>query len=280
MFFRPGLIVLAAALAFASKADAVELQPHRAVYSMGLVGTPAVGGPQAVRGVMLYEMNDTCDGWKIDTKVMLRTMYGGEEEVENVRNMTTWEAKDGLGFRYRMQETHGGGQEAELIAGVAVLDEPGGPGVAEYSEPQDARVELPRGSLFPTAHLVQLIQRSIAGPGSFAKVVFDGSTTEEPYDVSALIVPAPDLQLSQDVVSHMGLRSRWLAHFAYFPTAKRSETPEFELSVVYRDDGIVEDIRQDYGDHVVDARLRQIDFLPKASCDGAPPPAPPTQKPE
>ena len=78
------------------------LKPHRAVYAMGLAGTTGVGGPTQVRGVMYYEMTETCDAWKIDTKVLLRTVYaGGEEEVENLRKMTTWESKDGLGFRFR-----------------------------------------------------------------------------------------------------------------------------------------------------------------------------------
>lgn len=273
MFFRPLGVGLAVALAGALPASAIELQPHRAVYSMMLAGPPAVGGPQAVRGVMLYQMNDGCEAWKIDTKVLLRTVYGGEDEVENVRTMTTWEAKDGLGFRYRMEETHAG-QEAEQIAGVAVLDAPGGAGVAEYTQPQSARVELPKGALFPTKHLEQLIQRSMAGPGSFSKVVFDGATTDEPYDVSALIGAAPELALGAGVTTKMGLRPRWLAHFAYFQSSKKTETPDFELSVVYRDDGIVEDIRQDYGDHVIDARLQQVDLLPKAVCNGAPAPAP------
>ncbi len=65
----------------------------------------------------------------------------------------------------------------------------------------------------------------------------------------------------------LGEAGRWKARLAYFPVAKKAETPEYELSVLYRADGIVEIVRQDYDDHSIEARLRQIEILPQPSCE-------------
>jgi len=245
----------------------IVLKPHRAVYAMGLAGVTGQGGPVDARGVMSYEMIETCEAWKIDTKVLMRSAYAGaEEEIENLRKMTTWEAKDGLGFRFRMDETTQG-QASDKLRGVAVVDAVGASGIAEFSEPQNAQSELPKGSMFPSQHMIEIIKRSRAGNPHFTAVVFDGASEDDPYEISALIGEAPPSNLSDEVKTTLGEGARWKARLAYFPVAKKAETPEYELSVLYRDDGIVETVRQDYDDHSIEARLRQIEILPRPSCE-------------
>jgi hypothetical protein len=223
---------------------------------------------------MYYEMKDSCEAWRIDTRVLLRTVYsGGDEEVENLRKMTSWEAKDGLDFRFRLDETTQG-QASDKLRGVAVIDKAGAAGVAEFTEPQPLQSDLPKGTIFPNQHMAELIEHSLKGETHFTTVVFDGSSLDDPYQVSALIAEAPDQNLPDEVKSALGPGRRWKARLAYFPIAKRAETPEFEMSVLYREDGIVESVRQDYDDHSLEARLRHIDLLPRAACeaDGASPP--------
>ena len=284
------LAVLAAPAAAPSHAaDAPVQQPHRAVYSMALANASGVGGPAQVRGAMVYEVLDGCDAWRVDTKVMMLTAYG-EEEVESVRLMSSWEAKDGLSFRFKVDEKTGG-KPGESLRGVAVLDGPGLPGVAEFTRPQPQKVELPKGTAFPTTHMIEMIQRAQAGERHFGKVVFDGSTLEDPYVVSAVIGPAPASKLAPEVAAALrkadgGEHPRWEGRLAYFSVQKKTETPDFELTVVFRDDGVIEAIRQDYEDHSVDSRLRQVELLPLAVCpatddppslpDADEPPAEPT----
>jgi hypothetical protein len=258
----------------ADDAVASALKPHRAVYAMGLANSTGTGGPIDVRGVMYYEMSESCEAWKIDTRVLMRSNYpNAEEEIENLRKMTTWEAKDGLGFRFRLDETTQG-QPGDKLRGVAVIDAAGSPGVAEFTEPKNGQSELPKGSMFPTHHMVELIKRSTSGAAHYTTVVFDGASVEDPYEVSALIGEAPESNLSDAVRKTLGEGARWKARLAYFPVAKRAETPEYELSVLYRDDGIVENVRQDYDDHSIEARLRQIEILPRPVCQGPTPPMP------
>lgn len=274
------LAVVPAAPAGAADVIVVSLKPHRAVYAMGLANSTGTGGPIDVRGVMYYEMTESCEAWKIDTRVLMRSNYSNaEEEIENLRKMTTWEAKDGLGFRFRLDETTQG-QPSDKLRGVAVIDAAGAPGVAEFTEPRNGQSELPKGSMFPTHHMIELIKRSASGATHYATVVFDGASVDDPYEVSALIGEAPDSNLSDAVKKTLGEGVRWKARLAYFPVAKRAETPEYELSVLYRDDGIVENVRQDYDDHSIEARLRQIEILPGPVCEGPLAPMPLDHEPE
>jgi len=265
----PGWAALAILVAAISTVPAAaqgggKLAPHRAIYGMTLAGTSSAQAPSSIRGVMSYEFTDKCDGWQTDTKVLLRTAHGSGPEVENLRVMKTWEAKDGRGFRFGFTETHGG-QVRSRVKGVAVLDENGG--VAEYTRPAPRRVALPPGTLFPARHIAALIKRAEAGGGHFGKVVFDGTADNEPYQVSA-VIGAPekaDARLTDIKKILPGGRS-WKARLAYFPVAAEAITPEFELDIFYREDGIIERMLQDYGSYVVEARLRQIEMLPKDGC--------------
>lgn len=258
------LIVMAVSTVPAEAQRSGKLAPHRAVYGMFLAGTSSAQAPSAIRGVMSYEFRDKCDGWQTDTKVLLRTAHGSGPEVENLRIMKTWEAKDGRGFRFGFTETHGG-QERSRIKGVAVLDENGG--VAEYTKPVPRRVTLPPGTLFPAHHIAALIKRAEAGGGHFGKVVFDGTADNEPYQVSA-VIGAPEKPEARRPELKKILRGAksWNARLAYFPVAAAADTPEFALNIFYREDGIIERMLQDYGDHMVEARLDQIEMLPEDGC--------------
>lgn len=261
------LITAVAAPGQAAESLTVGLKPHRAVYAMGLTGPTGMSGPSAARGVMYYEMVDTCDAWKVDTKVLMRTTYSGaDEEIENYRRVTTWEGKDGLGFRFRLDEKTQG-QTSDRLRGVAVIDSAGATGIAEFSEPENTQADLPKGAMFPAQHMAELIKRSRAGNPHYSAIVFDGASLDDPYEISALIGAAPAQSLPDEIKATLGEGARWKARLAYFPVAKKAETPEYELSATYRDDGIIENLRQDYDDHSIEARLRQIEILPNAVCE-------------
>ncbi|MAF49333.1 MAG: DUF1849 family protein [Rhodospirillales bacterium] len=258
------LVVSVSAVPDAFAADGI-LVPHRAIYAMSLSTTGSASGPSAVRGVMSYEFADKCDGWQVNTRVLLRTSYGAGPEVENLRVVKTWEAKDGLGFRFRVTETHAGRQRSR-IKGVAVLDENGG-GVAEYTLPSEHRITLPRGTMFPIRHIEAMIRRAKAGGGHFGNVVFDGATEDEPYQVSAVIGAQETTDRRTPGIKKVLRRVKsWMARLAYFPVEAVKDTPAFALNISYREDGIVERMTQYYGDHAIEVRLQQIELLPKDGC--------------
>ncbi len=260
-----GSIVFASGLAEAAGLTQ-RLVPHRAVYAMHLSKAGENGGLTSARGVMTYEFKDQCDAWTVESKVYLRLGYGNQPEIENIRTMVTWEAKDGLGFRFRVSELTNG-KQTEEIKGVAALDGAGLGGVAEYTKPIAQRVKLAPGTLFPTAHLKILIQISTAGRKHITKSIFDGATMDNPYEVSAVIGAGNgNVGLTPQVAKLLNDAVNWNMRMAYFPVRDAKQTPDVELGVEMRADGIVKRLVQDFGNYAVEARLDQVEFLKDSGC--------------
>lgn len=233
------------------EARADGLVDHRATYAMKMVRSSGQGGMSGARGAMVYEFRDTCDGWQVDTKVYLRLRSGRGPEMESVRLVSSWEAKDGSGFRFRVTEKTGG-EVSEEIRGVAVTGEDGG--IAEYTRPKSFTVKLPKDTVFPTAHLRSLIKTGSDGGKHLSRVLFDGATLENPYVVGAQVRPRD------------GAPDAWRARMAYFPFKSRAQTPEFELGVSYGDDGVVQSVLQDFGNYQIEAKITRLEKLDAPIC--------------
>ena len=252
--------------AYSAVTEAASLVPHRAVYYMNLSKSGSNGGLTGARGVMTYEFKDQCDAWTVESKVYMRLRYGNHPEIENVRSIVTWEAKDGLGFRFRVNETTNG-KKTEEIKGVAALDGRGLGGVAEYTRPTAQRVILPKGTLFPTAHLKILIQHSIDGGKHITKAIFDGATLDNPYEVSAVIgAGVGNKKMPARLTKVLKEALNWKIRLAYFPVNDSKQTPDVELGIEMREDGIVNRILQEFGKYSVEARLDQVEFLKTSGC--------------
>ena len=239
-----------------------QLIPHRAVYSMQLNSEDDTGPLEGARGAMTYSFQDRCEGWEVETKVFLVLSYSGRPDVESTRTFRTWETKDGLDFRFNVVEAQNGQPEPE-IKGVAVLDGKNQGGVAEYTKPRALKVQLPKGTVFPTEHIGLLVDQAAAGAYHFGKTVFDGSALKNPYEISAIIgKPRPEAT----AMARLKLPDarQWRARMAYFPVRDKTQTPEFELTVQFREDGIVSQLIQDFGDYTIEANLDQIEILPLA----------------
>ena len=69
-------------LAASSGAAAVDIAPHRAIYSMALGTAKQNSGVVAARGSMVFEWGETCDGWTVEQRYKLRMHYAEDTEVE------------------------------------------------------------------------------------------------------------------------------------------------------------------------------------------------------
>src|SRR6267142_213510 len=121
--FRP-----AAAAAFLSVA---EIAPHHALYSMSLGATHGDAGVTGAGGTMAYQWGESCDGWTVEQRYRLKMGYAESPDVSISSNFVTWEAKDGLRYRFNQKETRNG-TENEEIRGTAKLDGSGQGGAADF----------------------------------------------------------------------------------------------------------------------------------------------------
>ena len=255
---------VAAALATHSVA-AADIMPHRALYTMKLGATKTDSGVTAASGTMAYQWGETCDGWTVEQRYRLKLSYAEQQDVAIVSNFVTWEAKDGLHYRFNQKEIRNG-NVSEEIRGEARLDGTGKAGTVEFAKPEEKSLPLPAGAVFPSAHTMMLIDKALAGENFVSRQVFDGATEETSVLVSGVIGPRipPDGDAAKS--NKLLQRPGWRVRLAFFPADLKADKPDYELGMLLLDNGISRDMLIDYGDYAIRAELSEVEPLPKPRC--------------
>lgn len=246
-------VTLFAGLPFARAAGAAELSlaSHRAAYEISLHQSREGVGPTGARGLMAYEFTDACERWIVENRIVLDVVYGEETPVRTDWTFTSWESKDGRDYGFSMTHRRNDRLEEEL-KGTARLD-PGKGGEAAFTGAAARQVPLPKGTLFPTAHLIAGLKAGSAGKKVFSRPLFDGGSLDNPYDTNIYIVrPKDRSDKARELLRKAGLKTGlpvWRYQSAFFTLKSGGEgTPVFELEVDYRADGVAERIIQSFGD--------------------------------
>jgi hypothetical protein len=271
MKVRPDRVLAAAlflAVAVAGSAGAVDIAPHRALYSMTLGTAKQNSGVVAARGSMVFEWGETCDGWTVEQRYKLRMHYAEDTEVEITSNFVTWESKDGLRYRFYQRKLKDGELEDET-RGDAHLDGKGKGGKVEFTKPNTDALDLAPGVIFPTAHTLLLIERAKAGEQFVAQPVFDGASEENAAEVSAVIGGAQNAETGaaeEAIKSPLLTRPSWRVRLAFFPPDASADKPDYELGMRLLDNGVSRDMVLDYSEFAIKAKLDEIEALPKPNC--------------
>lgn len=257
-------VALAVAPILSMAADVV---PHRAIYDMKLGVAKRNSNIVDVRGSMVIENGESCDGWETNQRIKLTFLRSDSGESETESNFASYESKDGQVYQFSVRNLEDGELDEEL-RGFASYDPAAGKGKAIFTLPERTEFELPAGTLFPTAHMINLIERAKAGETFMPYLVFDGSRLEGAFDVSTLV-------LSKEARAKLGfdhplLRNQpvWGMKLAFFPTTQpRNDTsPDYEVSIEMLGNGVTRSMIMDYGEFTVVATLAKIEPLPRPQC--------------
>jgi len=246
----------------------VVLVPHRASYEMKLSVARPNSGIVEVNGNMVLETVDSCDGWNIKQRIKLTFLRNDGEEFETDSNFTSYESKDGLELRFSVRNVQNDEVEEEL-RGQADLEGIGGKGRASFTLPEVRSFDLPSGTLFPTSHLALIIKHARQGDKSVSYKVFDGARLDGAFQVNAVIGRPPKPPAGAPAVRGDGSLLRqpaWGVRFAFFANGDQGAPPEYELALDLLANGVARSMLLDYGDFAVDARLIQIQALPRPKC--------------
>jgi hypothetical protein len=247
----------------------VVLVPHRATYEMKLDASRGGSGISEVNGRMVLETVDACDGWEIKQRIKLTFQRTDGEEFETDSNFTSYESKDGLELRFSVRNIQNDEIEEEL-RGQADLEVQGGKGRATFSLPEARAFDLPPGTLFPTTHLALVIRHARAGEKSVSYKVFDGARLDGAFLVNAVIGRPPRPTAGTPAVrgdlSLLRNQQAWGVRFAFFAGDDQGAQPEYELALDLLANGVARSMLLDYGDFAVDARLIQLQALPRPRC--------------
>ncbi|MBV8394097.1 MAG: DUF1849 family protein [Alphaproteobacteria bacterium] len=246
------------------------LVPHRATYEMKLAIARSNSGIVEVNGNMVLETVDSCDGWEIKQRIKLTFLRNDGEEFETDSSFTSYESKDGLLLRFSVRNAQNDEVEEEL-RGRADLDALGGKGRASFTLPETRSFELPAGTLFPTTHLGLVLKHAREGDKSVSYKVFDGARLDGAFQVNAVIGRPPrangPVPLAKGDVALLRGQPEWGVRFAFFANGDQGAAqPEYELALGLLGNGVARSMLLDYGDFAVDARLIQIEALPRPKC--------------
>lgn len=268
----PGL--LAAAVFFGPPAEtqsagvADGIVPHRAVYELDLASPRGEGGVVEIGGQVEFTWNDVCDGWTVTQKSQFVVGRADGYDVVFGSTVSSWESKDGLRYRFFIKRNQNG-EETESIRGVASLESPGGPGTARYTEPEEKTTELPKGTTFPSAHSIEILEQAIAGQGlSHWTTQFDGTGEDDGLaGVSAALVAALPPEEAGIIESPLleGQPS-WRIAMAYFGMGQGEAEPNQEQHLRIYKNGVVDFFSIDYGTFAFDAELIELEEYPKPDC--------------
>lgn len=257
---------LAALLALSGIAEAaVEVAPHRAVYTLSLKKADAASGIAGADGKLEFIWADACELWTVEQRYALRLTYsdGGQDSDSDVAiSFVTSEAKDGRHYRYFVRKDRGA-EDDEEFRGDARLDNKGS-GEAHFTKPQDTVVKLPTGTVFPSRHTIDVLTAAMAGETFLSRLVFDGGAVEASQLVTAAIgAPHP---ANADETNPL-LRGRWwTTRLAFFTPSDNETKPDYELGMDLQENGVARAMTLDYGSFVVRATLDSLEKLPKPRC--------------
>ena len=239
---------------------AAELVGHRAIYTLTM--ETARGDVIAASGTMGFEMIDACDAWAVRQRLAITVTGRDGTDVDLTSDYTTWESKDGLRLRFRMRQSS---QDAVVndIAGTATLERIGGPGKAVFSQPPDTVLDLPAGTMFPTAHTVAILAAAREGKRFIALPLFDGTGSDGVHDSTVAIVgwvqPAANPWPSLAPLPSVRVR------IAFFEREGTKQQPEYEVGMRYWENGIADQLSMDFGDYALAGKLTEL-AVPKPGC--------------
>lgn len=247
-----------------SQLPALALEPHRAGYRLTLADQPGGSPLLEVQGGLVIEWQQACDGWLSRQRLgfVAATEEGGgfSQDV----SFSSWEALDGSRLRYSVRSYESGEIQEEYRGEAWVKNGTGG--IATFREPEEQKVALPAGTIFPTRHLEMLLAGAVRGERIVSHEVFDGWGYDALTQITAAIGNPRLLKPIADDSAGDDERRAWPVSMAYFNIEQGEEVPEFEASFLLVENGVLRDLTLDYGDFRLSASLERFEHLMAPDC--------------
>jgi hypothetical protein len=253
-------VIIGCLIPFALKAS-VELQPHRAYYTITMTGRP---DPQSsisdVRGTMMLEFNKACDGWTVQQLSEI-WRYQDDGSVEHIRwGYVTWEAEDGSLFKFNTFRKI----DDELVEDIrGTAKRTGKLTQVFYQKPEKKTLPLPEGVLFPVQHTKGLLEAAELGEHMFPSIVFDGSNLEGASEMNTFMGAKKVVAGNPTVEDAHQFANQpfWPVRFAVYGLAERAYEPLYVTTQELLPNGIIKQYVIDNDGVKVRGTLERIELL-------------------
>ena len=255
-------------------ASPIALVPHRAIYDLSLDDTRGNSQVAGVRGRILYDFDgNACQGYSLDFRqVSVLDTGEGKISTSDLRS-TTWEGADAKSFKFASQnfidqnlvDSVDGHAEHDATKTAVALEKPG-----------PKSLNLAPGVVFPTEHMVRVINAARAGERTLSFPVYDGSETgDKVFDTLTVIGHqiAPGERDHDDAAAQepkLASVPRWPVTISYFERGKAQDsaeqTPAYAIGFELYANGISRDLSLDYNDFVVRGKLTSLQIKEAKPC--------------
>ena len=246
------------------------LTSHQAVYDITLAST--AGGAAGVvnaKGKMSYKIQKVCNQWQTESVFSLDIGYELSGLDTTNWKQTTRESADGCLFDFEVFVREKGKDRKDL-AGRAVCKNDTKELVLSF--PVRSSAVFPKNVVFPVQQTLRLLQAARQGKKSVAAYVYDGTRPESLYSVNA-VISEPDpfrprkVKGDADLIANQKIWRFDMAFFEEFATGNLPDgSPLYEVSLYYYDNGISNEIVQDFKDYRLLSTLTELHRLPDLPC--------------
>lgn len=248
-----------------AQAQDYSVLPHSARYNITLVEAQ-VGEVTMLDGGLSIDLVKGCTNWTLQSNLNLAAGNQDGAGFVLVMNQTATESLDGQRFEFKTDIVVNDAPE-EIYQGIATLKEDGR-GEAEFTLPEQKKVRLPQGTLFPiNAMRTNLNAAWGAQQGLMNYIYFDGSElsawratdlvagTPEPLDAKAQ---------DPDGMTKIGQAKRIVT--TLFDLTQSDAEPISTYISDILPNGIVTRLTMDLGFMVAEARLVEVLAIPEPDC--------------
>jgi hypothetical protein len=272
-----GAACLAALPAFATAAPAAKvaagLQPHRAVYDMALGESDDTGTVSGVSGRIVTEFTGSaCEGFTTNFRFVSR--IDDQEGGSRLTDLRTTSYEDAVGDTFQfVTQSFVDRKMSEEAKGVATRD--GASVVVDLTKPGNKQATFSGGPLFPTQHLVKVIETAESGGTILQADLYDGSESGEKVFATTAVIGKADEGADEagmddaTAVEKLGAGARWPVRLSYFETGggRAEQTPMYELSFLVYGNGVTRKLVLDYGDFTILGKLTSVEYLDAKPCE-------------
>ncbi len=239
------------------------LTAHKALYEIKLLSKRSGAQIVNVSGQMFYEWVRGCDAWETKHRFDLLYEYSDGPPMRITSDFSTFETFDGESLNFSSRRMRDG-DLFEEVRGSAKAP-PQEQGAAEYTLPQKIKYTLPKGSVFPMGHTMDVLRQIKAGKQIYNATIFDGSDERGPRQASAFIGKA--IRPLKSILSNKNINQKLLgspAHqlrLAYFVLSENEENAEHEMDVIFHENGIISSMVIDYEDFSISQKLVALEAV-------------------
>jgi hypothetical protein len=252
----------------------VPLVPHRAVYDLSLGDVRGNAQIASVRGRILYDFDgNACQGYSLEFRQVSELNTGeGKTSISDLRS-TTWEEADAKKFKFT-SENYVDDSLSGSVDGHAEHD--ADKTAVSLDKPENKTLDLAAGVVFPTEHMVRVINAAHEGKNILSFPVYDGSETGlKVFDTLTVI----GQKLNSDEHKHDDAAAgeaklagvpRWPVTISYFEKKKAEnsseQTPDYSIGFELYENGISRALTLDYNDFIVTGKLTSLEFKDPKPC--------------